>query len=173
MLAAQRKRRRNKTGRNLHERRFHRSPSIERLEDRHLLSGSNLFAQYNGLLDPANDVEHLDLTVAPQALSLMRGRAYLGFHLQAREGNRFDPGVVNIYREDGTAVPPTFARSDLRPTTDSYSMALLEAGNYRVDTYFIRSRPWATSTATTRSTATISRPSAVCTARGQGRRNTL
>jgi len=116
-----------------HERRFHRSPSIERLEDRQLLAGSNLFAQYNGLLDPADDVEHLDLAVAPQELALMRGRAYLGFHLQARDGNRFDPAVVNIYREDGTPVRPTFARSDLHPTTDSYVMAMLEAGNYRVD----------------------------------------
>ena len=85
------------------------------------------------VLNHANDVQRVDISVAPVELSLARDKAILGFHLKAREGSDFDPAAVQIYRENGTPVTPKYARADLLGTTDSLVVAELAAGNYSID----------------------------------------
>ena len=117
------------------EQRFARSPRMEQLEHRHLLSGTNLFAQFTGLLDPArdNDVEQLAVTIAPEELGVAQDRVVLGFRLQAQEGGTLDPDAVDIYYENGRRVSTLYSEADIAGTTDSYVVAQLTGGDYRID----------------------------------------
>ena len=65
--------------------RCERVSRVETLEQRQLLTGSNLFSQFRGILDPALDdiVQHVEVDVGPEALSTRQDKVILGFRASA------------------------------------------------------------------------------------------
>jgi hypothetical protein len=107
----QRRRRKNRIHCRECSTRCQRAARLERLEERQLLTGSNLFSQFSGILEPGGtETQRLDVAVAPEALSMTRDRAILGFRLKGGLAGDFDPSVIDVADADGAPVERLFAR---------------------------------------------------------------
>jgi len=107
----------------------------EPLEQRQLLAADlgadAVFAQYVGVLNHDDDREAIEVTVRPEQVSMVDGRAVLGFQLSDRDGNAaLDPHALSITRADGGSVPILYQRDDVNAAGDSLTVAELTAGDY-------------------------------------------
>ncbi len=112
-----------------------RTCRIELLERREVLSATNVFAQFTGILDPAvnNTVDFLEVSVSATELSMTQERAVIGFRLKAQHDADLNPSVVTIRDQHGAAMAPLYARSNLPGSTESFVLAELASGDYTIE----------------------------------------
>jgi RHS repeat-associated protein len=103
---------------------------IERLEDRLLLDGSNIFAQFSGALRSAGDAQTIPITLKASDFTLATSSTVLSFQLKAAPGSSLDPAAVQIANASGATITPRFTNADFSNNSQSVMLASLPLGNY-------------------------------------------
>jgi Bacterial Ig domain len=103
---------------------------FERLEDRTLPDGSNIFAQFSGILHSPRDVQQIPIALSPSDITLAGTHAVLGFWLKQAPQSTLAPPPVFITTANGTAVTPVFVNPNMAGDTQSLTLASLSYGNY-------------------------------------------
>jgi len=106
--------------------------TLERLEDRTLLNGSNIFAQFSGAVPAAGSVQQIPITLSTSNFTLPGRQVVLGFEVQAPDGSSLDPAAVTITTSGGAVVNPTYVNADVGGTTASLVLASLTYGSYNL-----------------------------------------
>ncbi len=127
--------RRNNKGprRNASHRRLlgrHRS-LFELLEDRRLLAGNNLFAQFAGEITTPGERVEIPIALSAPDFSFRGSGTLLGFHARSTDGS-LDPVAIEIRNNSGSILPAIYSATDLPGGLDSLALAQVSVGRYSV-----------------------------------------
>ena len=117
-----------------HPRRAPRTASVffERLENRTLLDGSNIFAQFSGVIPAAGSALRIPITLSTSSFTLPGRQAVLGFEVQAASGSHLDPAAVTITNSAGATVNPSYSIAEVHGSNVSLALASLTYGAYSI-----------------------------------------
>ena len=127
--------RRNNKGprRNASHRRLlgrHRS-LFELLEDRRLLAGNNLFAQFAGEITTPGERVEIPIVLSAPDFSFRGSGTLLGFHARSTDDS-LDPAAIEIRNNSGSILPAIYSARDLPGGLHSLALAQLNIGRYSV-----------------------------------------
>jgi hypothetical protein len=106
--------------------------ALERLEERTLLAGSNVFAQFSGVVPAAGQIDQIPITLSTSSFTIPGSKAVIGFQVVQAAGSSLDPAAVTITTSSGTTVTPTYVNADLAGDTQSLALASLPFGSYNL-----------------------------------------
>jgi RHS repeat-associated protein len=106
--------------------------AIERLEDRTLLAGSNVVAQFSGVIPAAGKIDQIPITLSASGFTIPGSKAVIGFQVIQAAGSSLDPSAAAIATSSGTTITPTYFNADLAGDTQSLALASLPFGSYNL-----------------------------------------
>ena len=133
MLGNKKRRNKKRLGRDSSRRRFlgQRRSLFELLEDRRLLAGGNIFAQFVGDVATSGERVEIPIAISTPDFTFRGSDTLLGFHVRGTNG-LLDPAAVEIRNNSGSILPAIYSATDLSGSLDSLTLAQLSTGSYSV-----------------------------------------